>query len=382
MSKDSYKMKEIDYWLWLSLKDGMNAAKMAKLISAFGSARAIYEMGKTDFNGAMRLNARTVAALCDKSTDRLRQVREDCNRYDIRVMTIDSPYYPDNLRHIASPPQLLYVRSRQKYNLNEYMCMSVVGTRQASEYGIASATKISHDAAANGFVIVSGMALGIDSAAHRGALNAGGITVAVLGSGIEKPYPYANKELMQKIIETGMVFSEYPPYTKPERYHFPERNRIIAGISCGTLVAEAPERSGALITANYALDEGRDVFSIPGDITRAKSAGTNNLIKEGAYPVTSARDIALYYSCEYTEPEMTEKVPGKQDIYDDKLYAGCTDDEKKILSNLSIEPVNFDMLLAATGLTPDKLTSLITMLEIKGKVKTAPGKNFTLNTDR
>lgn len=380
MSND-YRMKEIDYWLWLSLKKGMNAGKMGRLLEIFQSPKAIYNMTRTELS-EYRLDKRTIAALSDKNTVRLQEVRRDCKQYGIKVLTIDSPFYPDNLREISAPPQLLYVRSKHRYNLNDYMRVSVVGTREATEYGIAATQEITYGAAANGFVVVSGMARGIDSAAHRGALYAGGITVAVLGSGLENAYPYENKELMKEIIETGMVISEYPPYTKPERHHFPARNRIIAGLSQGTLVAEAPERSGALITANYALDENRDVFAIPGDITRPKSAGTNNLIKEGAVPVTSAKDIVEYYSFEYTEVSKikeTQKEEKPAEVVNNNFYQDLTEEEKHIISKLSLTPVNFDMLLAATGVAPDKLTSLITMLEIKGKVKTHPGKNFTLN---
>jgi DNA processing protein len=380
MTNVGKKMTQLDYWLWLSLKEGMNATKMVRLLKAFDSPKAIFEMKRDDFGKAARINKRTVTALCDKSVVRVEEVKEHCKRIGICVLTIDSPYYPKCLKEISAPPHVLYVRCRHRYNLNNYTSIGVVGTREATDYGVVATESIAYGAANNGFVVVSGMAKGVDAAAHRGAINAGGITIAVVGGGLETAYPYCNKELMSEIIRTGMVISEYPPYSKPERHHFPERNRIIAGLSKGVLVTEAPGRSGALITANYALEENRDLFAVPGDITRPKSAGANNLIKEGAYPVTSARDIVEHYNIDYVEPVkvITEQKTPKEVVNND-LYHDLTEEEKHIISKLSLTPINFDALLAATGVTPDKLASTITLLEIKGKVKTLPGKNFTLN---
>ncbi len=381
MSGDCKKMTQLDYWLWLSLKEGMNATKMVRLLKVFKTPKAIFNMKREDFNSVSRLGKRTISALCDKSTVRVEEVKEQCKRIGICILTIDSPYYPECLKQISAPPQVLYVRCRHRYNLNDYTCIGVVGTREATPYGVAVTEEISYGMATNGFVVISGMAKGIDAAAHRGAVAAGGITIAVAGGGLETAYPYCNKELMQSIIKTGMVISEYPPYSEPKRHHFPERNRIIAGLSQGILVTEAPERSGALITANYALEENRDVFSVPGDITRPKSVGANNLIKEGAYPVTSARDIVEHYGYEYSQSGANnvqqENIP--KNVNND-LFKDLTEEEKHIISKLSLTPINFDMLLAATGVAPDKLASIITMLEIKGKVKTHPGKSFTLNT--
>ncbi len=381
MADNRKKMTQLDYWLWLSLKEGMNATKMKRLLKHFNSPEEIFRMTREDFNKASRLAKRTVTALCDKSITRVEEVKEHCKRIGICVLTIDSPYYPECLKQISAPPHVLYVRCKHRYNLNNYQCISVVGTREATDYGAATTKELSHAMASNGFVIVSGMAKGIDTAAHIGAIAAGGITVAVVGGGLETAYPYCNKELMRDIIRTGMVISEYPPYSEPKKHHFPERNRIIAGLAKGVLVAEAPERSGALITANYALEENRDIFAVPGDITRPKSVGANNLIKEGAYPVTSARDIVEHYGYEYKQPDKASAPHEKTtEIVNNDLYKDLTEEEKHIISKLSLTPINFDMLLAATGVAPDKLTSIITMLEIKGKVRTLPGKSFTLNT--
>ena len=194
---------------------------------------------------------------------------------------------------------------------------------------------------------------------------------------------------MRQIINKGMLISEYPPYSKPEKWHFPERNRIISGMSQGTLVVEAPRRSGSLITANYALDEGRDIFALPGNIDNTNSEGTNNLIKDGAYLVTSPRDIVEHYSFEYSEVARIKEAkkeivkPKEQKVQiPEEFYTGLTDEERLIVSKLSDDAKNFEILQQETNISADKLASLITMLEIKGKVKSHAGKNFTLNTNR
>lgn len=384
-----YKMTEVDYWLWLSLKKNMTAEKMQRLFTYFESPKDIFNMTGEALSKVKGIDKRTVAALSDKSIDRALKVREDCKAYDIKVLTFDSPYYPENLRYIPAPPYVLYTRSTQRINLNQYIRIAMVGNRNSTEYGEAVAKNISYDLANNGIVVVSGMAKGIDSMSHKGALSAGGITVAVMGCGLHMAYPSENAELMAEIIKTGIAISEYPPGEKPENWHFPRRNRIISGLSQGVLVAEAPRRSGSLITAEYALDQDRDLFAVPGDVTREHSEGTNNLLKEYAYPVTSARDIFDYYSFEYSEiskirelqkqngVEYKEK-PKKPDINDEK-YKDLTDEEKGIITRLIQSDANFEELLASTAIPADKLTSLVTMLEIKGKIKTRQGKNFTLN---
>jgi len=393
--KDSkYIVTDLDCWLWLSLKKGMNASKIDRLIKLFKTPRNIYNMSKDELSQVKAFDKRTVLALADKSLQRVTDVKRRCKAHNINILTYDSPYYPDNLRRIDAPPYVLYTRSAQKINLNEYIRIAMVGNRRATEYGTAMAKKFAYELASNDVVIVSGMADGIDGASHRGAIDAGGITVAVLGCGPDRPYPYFHKELMQKIIETGMVISEYPPGDTPDRWHFPERNRIISGLSLGTLVVEAPKRSGSLITANYAIDQGRGLFAVPADITKVSSEGTNNLLKEYAIAVTSARDIFNYYSFDYSDianikklrkekgmaVETEYKETEKKKISKEEMYKDLTEDEKHIINKLGDTPVSFDEILSSTGIAADKLTSLITMLEIKGKIKTHPGKNFTLNT--
>ncbi len=398
-----YTMSDIDYWLWLSLKEGMTAAKMQKLFTCFSNPKEIFDMSGEDFSSYKLLDKRTIKSLSDKSLKKVTQVKDLCRKHDIKILTFDSPNYPDNLKLIPAPPYVLYTKSTQAINLNAYIRIAIVGNRESTDYGEKIAKDFGYNLANNGIVVVSGMARGIDSAAHRGCLEAGGLTVAVLGCGIDIPYPKENKGLMEQIVKTGIVISEYPPGSEPLARHFPERNRIISGLSQGTLVVEAPSHSGSLITARYALDQDRDLFAVPGDITKERSAGTNNLLKEFAIPVTGARDIFDYYSFEYTEIANIKKVQKQSGIYksdeykerkteeiiketkievdlNSDFYKDLSDSEKHIIKELSDEPVNFEKLLILTHLSAPELASMITMLELKGKVKTHPGKNFTLNT--
>ncbi len=389
-----YVMTETDYWLWLSLKKSMTSAKIKVLLEYFSSPEEIFRASKEKLSSIKCLNRRTISGLSDKNLDRVIEIKRLCKIYGIKVLTYNSPYYPENLRNISAPPYVLYTRSARRINLNKYIRIAIVGNRESTEYGEKIAENFAYDLANNGMVIVSGMAKGIDSAAHRGCINAGGITVAVMGCGLHMAYPSKNKELMEKIIETGIAISEYPPDCKPEKCYFPERNRIISGLSQGIIVAEAPKSSGSLITANYAIDQDRDLFAVPGDINLSRSEGTNNLIKEYAIAVTSARDIFEHYSFENFEikkirelqrengisaPEEYKEARENENIIKQEFYIGLTDEEKHIITKLSKTPVNFEELLELTGISSEKLVSMITMLEIKGKIKTHPGKNFTLN---
>ncbi len=387
---EKIEISNIDYWLWLSTKRLMTAEKMQRILKYFNSPKEVFYATKEKLSSIKAFDRRTVLALSDKGLEKVNIIRKRCQTYNIKVVTFDSPHYPENLKNIDAPPYVLYTRSSKRINLNEYIRIAMVGNRVATEYGKSTAYKLAYDLANNGIVVVSGMAKGVDAASHRGAIEAGGITVAVMGCGLDMVYPKENKDLMAKIIETGLAISEYPPGERPLNWHFPERNRIISGISQGTVVVEAPERSGSLITANYAIDQDKVLFAVPGDVTREHSVGTNNLLKEYAYPVTSARDIYEYTSFNYSEVAAIKELQKKKGIEEQKeykektidkneFYKDLTDEEKHIITKLSSEPVSFEKLLQATGISADKLTSQITMLEIKGKIKTHPGKNFTLN---
>lgn len=287
-------MSDIRYNVWLSLAAVPGTKSLCQLIEAFNSdTDAIYRATRDELiaKGA----GETLAdRLSDKRLDEALRIIDFCQKRDVFLLPYDSANYPKRLRRIPDFPVLLYGRGMLPAIDNE-VAIATVGTRRYTEYGQQNAYVISRDMARAGAVVVSGMASGIDTFCHRGALDALGYTIAVLGCGIDVVYPKSNRDLMEEIAENGTVLTEYPPHTEPAGYHFPKRNRIISALSLGTLVIEADEKSGAMITARLTLEQGRDLFSLPGNIGESTSLGTNRLIKEGARMVTSAFDILNEY---------------------------------------------------------------------------------------
>lgn len=381
-------MTELDYWLWLSLKKGIGACAITRLLEMFETPEQIYRMSKKELTQTKALKREEVRLLSDKSLKPVEKVKEKCKRLGIRILTYSSVYYPEKLKQLPDPPYVLYVLSKERINLNDKLCISVVGNRIMTDYGRCVTTELVEGLTTAGVVVVSGMARGIDTTAHIASLRAGGITVAVLGCGLDIAYPPENDELMNAISENGMVISEYPPGTPPMPKNFPTRNRIISGLSDGVVVTEAPDKSGALITAEYALEQNRDLFAVPGDITRGHSKGTHGLIRQGATLVSSANDILREYKLlymntlkQYTEPTEEKKQVIKENtaVLQDERYDGLSETAKKVVSNLSITPIQFDKLLHITQLSAEELSAELMMLEISGFVKTLPGKNFVLN---
>lgn len=289
------------YWIWLSLRIGAGKGGFVELLSHFGSPENIYAADVTEllpFKKGQRDSK--IEALLDKNLDKAYNIEKYCAKKHIEILKYGESGYPVLLTNLKNPPVILYAKGKIK-DLDKKVCMGVVGTRKLTEYGRQSAYKIGYELAASGAVVVSGMALGIDSVAACGALDAHGKTVAVLGSGVDCIYPAAHKKLADEIAKNGLLLSEYPPLEAPTRASFPTRNRIISGMSQGTLVIEANERSGALITAKDAILQGRDVYALPGNINNPTSSGTNALIKDGASPVTCAADILENYRYIYRE---------------------------------------------------------------------------------
>ncbi|MBR4890556.1 MAG: DNA-processing protein DprA [Clostridia bacterium] len=384
-------MTKLDYWLWLSLKNNMGHNKITKLLEIFESPEEIYNTPKRKLLKTDGLSKEEIKELSNKSFKKVQSVKDECRKLGIRILTYDSSYYPEKLKHLPDPPYVLYVKSRERINLNDKLCIAVVGNRLMTDYGRGAAIDISKGLAVSGAVVVSGMARGIDGAAHTGALRVNGLTVAVLGCGLDIAYPPEHSEMMGAIAEAGMVISEYPPGTPPLAQNFPVRNRIISGLSDGVVVVEAPDKSGSLITADLALQQGRDVFAVPGDITRGHSKGTNDLIRQGAILATSAFDILSEYNEKYinlltehtnnssldnTEIDVEEKT---FEFPNDGRYDSLSELSKKIVYNLTLTPVHFDTLLSKFDVSVDELTGELVMLEIDGFIKTLPGKNFILN---
>lgn len=292
-------MSGLAYWIWLANACGAGSAIPDSLFERYGEdAEAIYALSEEEIT-ALVPKEDIRAALCKKDLEEANEIELYCRRQNIGILALNDPLYPMRLRTIRCKPVLLYYRGALP-KIDDQVCIATVGTRRMTEYGKRSGYMISYDLAKGGAIVVSGMASGIDGICHRGCLDGGGHTIAVLGCGIDRAYPAEHRELMQEIILHGTVLTEYKPFTPPVGSNFPIRNRIISGLCQGTLIVEADLRSGAMITAKDALVQGRDVFALPGKVGEQNSFGTNQLIQDGAKMVTNAVDILEEY--EYLYP--------------------------------------------------------------------------------
>ena len=302
-------MSDVRYWLWLSLKLAPGSAATDMVLQHFSyDAKEVFKASQKELERVPGLKNDIIDALLDKSLEETKDIYSWCMIQNVGLLAYDSPLYPERLRSIPHPPLLLYYKGKLP-DFDKHLCMATVGTRKITEYGKREGYIISRDLALAGAVVVSGMARGIDSVCHRGALDAGGHTIAVLGCGINRIYPPENGPLMDEIMQSGTVITEYKPDTPPIGSHFPVRNRIISGLCQGTLVVEADDNSGALITAGRASQQGRDIFALPGKVDEKNSQGTNSLIQEGAKMVTSARDILVEYEFYYPTTIRTDNLP-------------------------------------------------------------------------
>ncbi len=289
-------MSEIK-WIWLSDRCGIGSADILTLIFRMGNIDAIYG-ANFDAYVSIGIDERTAERLCDKNLDGAYRIMSWCQKNNVGVLAFDNEAFPTSLRALKNPPVVLYYIGKLP-NFNRELCISVVGTRKMSEYGMKAAYKIAYEIAASGAVTVSGMALGIDGVAACASIAAGGKTVAVLGGGIDVIYPKEHTRLYEMIAQRGAVITEYPPSTRPFGYNFPMRNRIISGLGAGTLVVDAPDGSGALITAKNAIIQGKDIYAVPGNIDGENTSGTNALIRDGVTAVLCGRDIIKNYAFLY-----------------------------------------------------------------------------------
>jgi len=308
---------------------------------------------------------------------------ENISRMGIEIITIRDDNYPLFLGRIYDPPVALYAKG---ILMREEKSIAIVGSRKATSYGSEIAEELAYKLASYGLTVVSGMARGIDSCAHKGALAAKGRTIAVLGCGHDIVYPSENKSLMEDIIKSGAVISEYLPEAVPLPRNFPARNRIISGLSLGVVVVEASKNSGSLITANFALEQGREVFALPGDINRVNSQGTNKLIQDGAKLVTCVEDILEELRIYNIIDEA--KLNGLKSKYQyhgfDKreIYGNLSDDEWCIVENLMHEPMHVDVLVKMTGYDVKEVNYILTMLELKGVVEQVQGRVYKLRRQK
>ena len=306
-------MSALKYWLWLTELRGLKNQTRLALLRHFGTPEDVFYADAGEILLTEGITREQAAILEDHRLDTADRVLADCQRLNLRLLTIQDAEYPGRLKNIYDPPCLLYVKGRLPA-FDEEVAVAVVGTRDATPYGISSAEKLGYGLTKGGAVVVSGLAKGIDAAATRGALRAGGVTVGVVGNGLDVHYPYESRYLYEDVAAAGVLLSEYAPGTEPAKNHFPARNRILSGLSLATLVVEAPERSGALITADTAVEQGRDVFAVPGPIDAPNSVGCNRLIREGAVLTADAWDLLQEYEARFPDKlrrEEARKEPEK-----------------------------------------------------------------------
>lgn len=356
---------DLKYWVAYSKIQKIGPVNFKKLADYFIDLKTAWQANLVEIMAAGLEENLANEIIIKRSEIKPDEELELMKRERVIAVTINDNDYPQRLKEIYNPPPILYYRGA--VNFWHDLCLAVVGTRKFSAYGQQAVEEIVFQLAQAGLTIISGLALGIDALVHQACLNANGQTIAVLGSGVDKGcvYPSHNRYLVDKIIKSGGgIISEYPVGTNPTKYTFPMRNRIISGLASGVLVIEAPESSGALITAKYALDQNRDVFALPGSIYNLNCEGTNNLIKQGAKLITSADDILSELNIQSVFKEL------KTDAVIDN------EEEKMVLNSLTKEPLHIDKLKKMSNLNINVLSSALTFLEIKGLIKDLGGKNY------
>ena len=394
-------MSALKYWLWLTRLPGLHNQTRLLLLRHFGTPENVYFAEPPELSLVEGLDRQQAAILSNRSLDAAERILERCQRLNIDLLTLQDANYPNRLRNIYDPPCLLYVRGHLP-PLDEEIVISAVGTRKCTPYGVACAERIGYGLATGGAIVASGLARGIDSAVIRGALLGGGMTLGLLGNGLDVVYPRENYGLYEDVAATGALISEYPPGTEPLPGNFPLRNRILSGVSVGTLVVEAPLRSGALITASRALEQGRDVFAVPGPIDAFTSQGCNRLIHDGAALVSDAADILEAYAARFRDKlRPSREIPPPVPDADAKAAPGVTDTEPETVEAAPLpvvsiedgaiseqqaqilrlldarEPAQIDDLIADSGLSTPQVLAELTMLQIEGYVREHDGKRYT-----
>jgi len=373
-------MLKLDSLLILNAISGLGEVRIGKLLDFFGSPEKILAAGAQELSARTFLPQRIVENIVHFPRERfLKEEYALIQKHQIKVVTAFDPDYPENLREIPDAPLVLYIKGTLK--AEHQMAVGIVGSRRASFYGTTLAEKFAVELAQLGITVVSGMALGIDAAAHKGVLKVKGETIAVLGNGLSHFYPPENKDLFEKIPSFGAVVSEFPMATEPRAKHFPKRNRIISGLSLGIVVVEASQKSGALITSDFALEQGREVFAIPGKLDSPNSEGVNNLIKQGAKLVTCVEDII-----EELKPRLDTYIQSAQktravaetdsaDFFVKELSA----QEKFVYNLIARDTCHLDEIVQGAGLPTSEVMPLLLTLELKKIVKQLPGKFFVRN---
>jgi len=356
-------------WFVLKSVPGVGNLLFRRLVERFGSPEAVFDAKDTELLAIQGITSRMVAAIRGhRITDEVDRELEAVRQNGYTIVTQTDRRYPPLLCQIPDPPPYLYVYGAlPSTGLN----IAVVGSRNATDYGISTTRQLCMDLVRQSVNIVSGMARGVDTAAHSGAIAAGGTTISVLGSGLNRIYPRENRQLFHQIAENGAVVSEFSLDTGPDAHHFPARNRIISGMCHGTVVVEATRRSGSLITARLAAEQNREVFAVPGNVHSFKSVGTHTLIKQGAKLVVHAGDVLeefgrLQLHDQGTPPSLKSEIPS------------LTDEEAMVIDGLEADAIHIDDLARQLTFPPGRLSGLLLQLELKGLVAQSPGKRFCL----
>ncbi len=411
------------HWIWFATRTGMGDKTKAVLLSHFEDPEAIYFAPEPEFERFEDLSGSAVESMMEKDLTECEAILDRCREKGIHILTYQDAAYPARLKNIPDPPMVLYYKGNLPA-FDELPVIGVVGTRKASVYGLTTAKRLGYQIAACGGAVVSGVASGIDGVAMKGALTAGGTVVGVLGCGADVVYPASNRWLYADTEKYGCLLTEFPPGTPPVGRNFPRRNRIISGLSCGVLVVEAPEKSGALITARLSADQGRDVFVVPANIDVETAKGSNAILREGAIPVSSGWDILSEYRYQFPgkvrerrtavtltanpeelsrereeplkvaqEPRKPEEKKEKKSLlrkkvidnteksaYSDfkKTQTALTADEELIVQALRDGQMLVDDLIAGSGKAPGVILAGLTLLEVKGVVRRLPGRFIEL----
>jgi DNA processing protein len=351
------------YWVGFNLVKGIGAVRLRSLLDHFGNLEVAWH-APADALRAAGLSERIVQNLVEiRKGVQLVSIMERMQNQGIRVIIWDDDTYPRRLREIDQPPPVLYLRG--SIDPEDDWAVAIVGTRRVTAYGRQVTADLAAFLAGNGITVVSGLARGVDAIAHEAALQAGGRTIAVMGSGVDRIYPPEHRKLADQIMNQGAVCSDYAPGTAPESSNFPPRNRIISGLSQATVVIEAGETSGALITAKFAADQGREVLAVPGPINAAQSKGTNNLIQQGARPLLRIEEVLEVLNLQHiqTQQKARKVLPADET-------------EAALLKVIGPQPLHVDDIQAQSGLSIEKVSATLTLLELKGIVRQVGGMNY------
>ena len=412
-------MRDLKYWIWLSRAGGIGAIKAFKLINHLGDVEKVFFAGESDYRQVGGVKSSDISALMNKSLDEADAILSDCEEIDCRALTPHDDEYPERLKNIYDPPIILYVRGALP-KIDHEPVVGIVGSRNCTKYGLSATETISYNLVRCGVTVTTGLAKGIDSAAARGALRAkrAGHIVGVIGSGHGIVYPPENTTLFDEVLSSGAIISEYPPYTPIAKTHFPARNRLISGISLGVAIIEAPKRSGALITASRALEQGRDVFTLPGNIDAKSCEGSNLLLRDGAIAFLSADDILSEYvdlfpnkikvssqknlqheeldkACDKpilqpsacknkadTKKKEIDNITCVEYIDVEKIIDVLDGDERIVVQTILAECMHIDEIILKSKLEASRVLTAITLLEIKGNIFASGGKMYSITDNK